>query len=265
MQQGPLWWAEHHRHHHRYSETEKDIHSPVQYGFWQSHMLWFLTMYQSPHYKRQELKDFANYPELRWLDQYYLVGPVLLGIALFLIGGAPYLVWGLSVSTVVLWHGTWTINSLSHVFGNKRFTTGDDSRNNWFLAILTMGEGWHNNHHAFQGGAKAGFYWYEYDFTYYLLCMMRGLGLITKMGAPPERVLALGRQNDQIKKKARGLVGSRILKKLSVEEAALLIAAADTKAPELAADHKYFRKLNLDEIRRILAQLRGMNQPVMST
>ncbi|MBL8020972.1 MAG: acyl-CoA desaturase [Leptospirales bacterium] len=265
VQQGPLWWAEHHRHHHRYSETEKDIHSPVQYGFWQSHMLWFLTMYQSPHYKRQELKDFAKYPELHWLDRYFVIGPVLLGVALFLIGGAPYLVWGLCVSTVVLWHGTWTINSLSHVFGNKRFTTEDDSRNNWLLAILTLGEGWHNNHHAFQGGAKAGFYWYEYDITYYGLCLMRGLGLITKMGAPPERILALGRENDRIKKTARGLVGARTLRKLSVEEAALLIAAADAKAPELARDRKYFRKLNLDELKRVLAQLQALSQtPAMS-
>ena len=249
VQQGPLWWAEHHRHHHRYSETDNDIHSPVQYGFWHSHMWWFVTMYDNPKYHRYELKDFAKYPELKWLDNYHVIGPVLLGVALFAIGGAPYLVWGLSVSTVLLWHGTWTINSLSHVFGKKRYETGDESRNNPFLAILTLGEGWHNNHHAYQGGAKAGFYWYEYDITYYLLWCFHKLGIVTKMGQPPERVLALGRANDAARRAARQLVGRRVLGKLTVEEVQLLVHAAEKGASA-------FRKKKVGEIKAILASLR---------
>lgn len=262
VQQGPLWWAEHHRHHHRYSEKEEDLHSPVRYGFWQSHMLWFLLMYQNPHYSRRPMKDFEKFPELRWLDNYHVLGAVFLGVVLFAAGGAPYLVWGLCVSTVLLWHGTWTINSLTHVYGKKRFETGDESRNNWLLAIITLGEGWHNNHHAYQGGAKAGFYWYEYDVTYYVLWILQKIGIVTRMGHPPERVLALGRENDLARKEARKLVGSRILRRLTVEEVGLLAMAARKHAQHLIKDSGYFKKKKVEEIRQILTGLRNPSMPV---
>jgi len=265
VQQGPLWWAEHHRHHHRYSEKEEDLHSPIQYGFWQSHMFWFLTMYQNPHYSRNEMNDFAKYTELKWLDRYYVVGAVALGVALFAIGGAPWLVWGLSVSTVFLWHGTWTINSLTHVYGKKRFETGDESRNNWLLAIITLGEGWHNNHHAYQGGAKAGFYWHEFDPTYYLLWIFQKLGIVTRMGKPPERVLELGRQNDAARRKARELVGGRTLRRLTVEEVGLLALAARNYVADLKRDSGYFKKKKLEELRQLLAGLRSREGSLPAT
>lgn len=228
-------------------------------------MFWFLTMYQNPHYSRHEMKDFARYPELKWLDRYYITGAVALGVALFAIGGAPWLVWGLSVSTVFLWHGTWTINSLTHVYGKKRFETGDESRNNWLLAVITLGEGWHNNHHAFQGGAKAGFYWYEYDVTYYLLWIFHKLGIVTKMGKPPTRILELGRQNDLARRKARELVGGRTLRRLTVEEVGLLALAARKYVADLKRDSGYFKKKKLEELRQLLANLRSKDASLQAT
>ena len=180
---------------------------------------------------------------------------------LFAIGGAPYLVWGLCISTVLLWHGTWTINSLTHVYGKKRFETGDESRNNWLLAIITLGEGWHNNHHAYQGGAKAGFYWYEYDVTYYLLWFFQKIGIITKMGHPPQRILDLGRQNDLARKQVRRLVGNRTLRRLTVEEVGLLTVAAKNYVGDLARDSGYFRKKKVEEIKQILRNLRTPSMP----
>ncbi len=251
IQQGPLWWASHHRHHHKYSDQDEDMHSPIRQGFWQSHVLWIFTVQDHPHYKQKELKDFKDFPEIQWLDRWYMAGPVIAGIALFLIGGLPWLVWGLGISTVFLWHGTFTINSLSHVYGNQRYVTGDTSRNNWLLAFVTLGEGWHNNHHAYQGGAKAGFYPHEIDITYYLLKVMQLCGLITHMGRPPQRVLEQGRLNDENRRRAAKLLKKSVLRRLTVEEIGLLIAAADK-----FFDTRIVKKLNLDEIRALLSQIR---------
>src|SRR5579862_2939573 len=150
-QKGPLWWASHHRAHHRYSDTEQDVHSP-QKGFWWSHVGWIL----SRRYKKADLslvRDLSSFPELRFLERYNAVSPWILGAGAFLIGGWSGLVFGFFGSTVVLWHATFTINSLSHTFGTRRFATSDTSRNNPLLAMLTFGEGWHNNHHHFQASA----------------------------------------------------------------------------------------------------------------
>lgn len=204
VQRGPLWWAAHHRGHHRHSDTDLDPHSP-QAGFWQAHMLWFLQ--QENFATRQErVRDWAKFPELRALDSSDLLVPVALAVSLFFFGGwvaeqypasgtsaAQMLIWGFFVSTVALYHGTFTINSLAHRFGSRRFKTGDTSRNNALLAILTMGEGWHNNHHRYPASARQGFYWWEYDVTYYLLRMMAAVGLIWDIRPVPERVLEQGR------------------------------------------------------------------------
>jgi stearoyl-CoA desaturase (delta-9 desaturase) len=194
-QKGVLWWAAHHRHHHRYSDEEEDLHSPTLFGFWWSHVGWIL----SDRYNGTRLDyiaDYAKYPELRWLYKYILVPPTILGIAMFLIGGWGMFFWGFCLSTVLLWHGTFTINSLSHIFGNRRFNTTDTSKNNWFLALVTLGEGWHNNHHHYMAAARQGFYWWEIDLTYYGLKALSWLGLVRDLRAVPEKILAEGRSID---------------------------------------------------------------------
>jgi stearoyl-CoA desaturase (delta-9 desaturase) len=190
VQRGPVWWAAHHRHHHAHSDQEADLHSPVQHGFLRAHMGWFLSKRGfTPDLKR--VRDLMSFPELRWLDRFDIMIPVVLAVIVFLIGWlleytAPelgttrwqLLVWGFFVSTVACYHGTYSINSLSHVFGRQRYRTGDSSRNNWLLALITLGEGWHNNHHHYPSAARQGFYWWEIDLTYYGLKLLSWLGII---------------------------------------------------------------------------------------
>jgi stearoyl-CoA desaturase (delta-9 desaturase) len=188
-QKGALWWAANHRHHHRYSDQPEDVHSVVQDGFWWSHVGWILARdFQDTDLKR--ISDMAKYPELRLLDRAYgLVPAIMLAVVLFLVGGAHALIWGFFVSTVMLWHGTFTINSLSHVFGSKRYPTTDESRNNLALALLTMGEGWHNNHHYYQSATRNGFKWWEIDVTYYGLRLLALTGLIWDLREPPAHIV----------------------------------------------------------------------------
>lgn len=201
-QRGPLWWAAHHRNHHRHADTPQDPHSPSRHGFLWSHAGWFLT----PHGFRTDwsrIPDLAKYPELRWLDRYDTLVPVALAVALYVLGaalerthpglgtsGAQMLVWGFFVSTTVLFHATVTINSLAHRFGTRRFDTADDSRNNALLALITFGEGWHNNHHFFPGSARQGFRWYELDLSWYALKAMSWLGLVRDLKPVPAWVVA---------------------------------------------------------------------------
>jgi stearoyl-CoA desaturase (delta-9 desaturase) len=183
-QKGPLWWAAHHRHHHRYSDLKEDIHSPKQDGFWWSHVGWIM----SPKYEgtRWELiQDLAKYPELLWLDRNHVLPSVVLGFGLYFLGGWSVFVWGYLVSTVVLWHATFTINSLSHVYGSRRYESNDTSRNNPWLAFLTMGEGWHNNHHTYQSSTRQGFFWWEIDLTYYILKALSWVGIVRELREPP--------------------------------------------------------------------------------
>ena len=205
VQRGPLWWAAHHRKHHREADTAQDPHSPGIQGFLWSHMGWFLT----PRAFRTDLArvpDLARFPELRWLDRYDIAVPVVLAAAMCALGAllertapqlhtsaAQMLVWGFFISTVVLFHATVTINSLAHRFGSRRFDTRDDSRNNAWLALITFGEGWHNNHHHFPGTARQGFLWWEIDLTWYGLKLMALLGLVQRMKPLPARVLERGR------------------------------------------------------------------------
>jgi stearoyl-CoA desaturase (delta-9 desaturase) len=200
VQRGPLWWAAHHRRHHQHADTVLDPHSPRQWGFLWSHMGWFLT----PAGFRtdwQRIPDLSRYPELRWLDRYDVVVPILMAGALYGAGvllrawlpqlhtsGPQLLVWGFFVSTVVLFHVTVTINSLAHRYGTRRFPTADDSRNNLWLALLTFGEGWHNNHHFFPGCVRQGFHWWEIDLTYYGLRLMALCGLVQALKPVPARV-----------------------------------------------------------------------------
>ncbi len=196
-QKGALWWAAHHRHHHLYSDQPQDVHSPVQDNFWYSHMLWILSS-STTNTDYSRIPDLARYPELRFLNKLYLLPPILLGAAVYFTLGASGLFFGFFVSTVLLWHGTFTINSLSHVIGKRRFATSDDSRNNWLLAIITMGGGWHNNHPRFSSSTRQGFYWYEYDFTFYILKVLSWLGLVWSLRPVPASILEEGRRNKEL-------------------------------------------------------------------
>ena len=185
-QRGVLWWAAHHRNHHKHSDTERDLHSPKHHGFWHAHMGWLQDHNGATDYQR--VKDLSRYPELVVLDKLWWLPPVALAAAVTAIWGFPGLLIGFCVSTVVLWHATFTINSLSHTWGKRRYETPDTSRNNWALALLTLGEGWHNNHHHFQGSTRQGFYWWEIDVTYYVLEAMSWVGLVWDLKQPPARV-----------------------------------------------------------------------------
>lgn len=188
LQKGPLWWAAHHRRHHKYTDQDGDVHSPRQNGFWWSHVGWVISDIYDPT-DWDAIKDFARYPELRWLNKYHLIPGILLGVACFLVGGWQGLVWGFFVSTVILYHGTFSINSLAHLWGSRRYETTDDSRNNLLLALITGGEGWHNNHHHYMATVKQGFYWWEIDFSYYALRLLAWMRLVWDLRYPPQRLL----------------------------------------------------------------------------
>jgi stearoyl-CoA desaturase (delta-9 desaturase) len=187
-QKGVLWWAAHHRHHHKYSDTDDDLHSPTLRGFVWSHIGWILSdRYDAT--RTELIPDFYKFPELRWLNKYHLVPPVALGVATFLIGSWPLLIWGYCMSTVLLWHSSFTINSLSHIFGYQRYVTPDTSKNNPWLALLTMGEGWHNNHHHYMASARQGFFWWEIDMTFYILKVLSWFGIVWDLREPPAHLL----------------------------------------------------------------------------
>jgi len=174
-QKGVLWWAAQHRDHHRHSDDEQDIHSPQQRGFWWSHVGWILSN-EHDGYEPKKVADLAKFPELKWLDRHHWV-PTVGFAAILLTGGVAVFVWGYVVSTVLLYHCTFAINSLAHIFGSRRFETPDHSRNNWPLALITFGEGWHNNHHFFMGSCRQGIRWWEIDVTYWVLKLLAALGI----------------------------------------------------------------------------------------
>lgn len=202
VQRGPLWWAAHHRHHHRHSDTEEDFHAPTIHGFWWSHMGWITSRKAFPTDMRA-VPDLAKYPELVFLNRYDVVIPIFLAVALFALGamlerfapslgtsGQQMLVWGFFVSTIVLFHGTCTINSLAHLMGRRRYATDDHSRNSFLLALITLGEGWHNNHHRYPGTVRQGFFWWEVDITYYVLWGLSKVGLIWDLSPVPSSALS---------------------------------------------------------------------------
>jgi stearoyl-CoA desaturase (delta-9 desaturase) len=205
VQRGPLWWAAHHRHHHRFTDQEQDVHSPIRHGFWWSHIGWLTSRANFPtQYKY--VKEWARFPELRWLNRFDTAVPILLALSLFILGelleafapqletnGFQMLVWGFFISSVVLLHGTVTINSFDHMYGSRRYDTSDTSRNNALLAIITLGEGWHNNHHHYAVSARQGFYWWEIDITYCLLVFMSWLGIVRDLRPVPDHILQKNR------------------------------------------------------------------------
>ena len=212
MQKGPLWWAAHHRDHHRYSDTEDDPHSPITKGVWWSHVGWVLDD-QFDDTNIDNITAFARYPALRLMNTLHWVPGLVLAVMVFLVGGfsAPVLsalgwieptdvlfswprawsalVVGFLISTVLLYHGVFCVNSMCHIFGCKRYVTGDESRNNWWVALFTMGEGWHNNHHYYQSSANQGFFWWEIDGSYYIIQAMAACGLVWDVRKPPEEKL----------------------------------------------------------------------------
>jgi stearoyl-CoA desaturase (Delta-9 desaturase) len=188
MQKGALWWASRHRWHHKYSDMPEDTHSAKLHGFWWSHCAWFF----GDDFTKKDLErlpDLARYRELYWLEKAHWVPGVLLAVILFATGGVHALLWGFFVSTTILWHGTFTINSLAHKIGKKRYVTTDESRNHWFLALITMGEGWHNNHHHYQSSTNQGFYWWEVDVTYYVLRLLSLFGVVWDIRTPPKHIV----------------------------------------------------------------------------
>jgi len=210
VQKGPLWWAAHHRHHHRHADTDQDIHSPTVKGFWWSHVGWILSN-QYVTTKMDAIRDFAKFPELRFLNRYHLVTPITLAVGLFGFGwllghhatsletsGLQMLVWGFFVSTTLLYHGTFAINSLAHVFGRRRFATKDTSRNSFMLSLITLGEGWHNNHHRYPASERQGFYWWEIDVTHYVLKVMARLRLVWDLREPPAYIYVEARSRREL-------------------------------------------------------------------
>lgn len=199
-QKGPIWWASHHRHHHRHSDTEEDIHSPVIHGIYFAHVGWVLSS-QFLQTRVENVKDLLKFPELRLLERFNIVPPVLLAIGVFFFGawlahqfpgletsGFQMLVWGFFISTVLVYHGTFCINSFTHLIGSRRFKTGDDSRNNLILALITLGEGWHNNHHRYPGSEKQGMYWWEIDISHYILRVLEFFGIVWDLRRHPQRI-----------------------------------------------------------------------------
>jgi stearoyl-CoA desaturase (delta-9 desaturase) len=187
-QKSVLWWAAKHRHHHLHSDTEHDVHSPRHTGFLYSHLGWIFSR-RHDTFDEATVADLARYPELKWLHKYELAPAAVLALLCFLIAGWSGLFVGFFWSTVLVYHATFCINSLAHVSGRKRYVTGDDSRNNWLLAVFTMGEGWHNNHHAFQSSVRQGFRWWEIDPTFYILKALSWVGVVWDLRMPPKQVV----------------------------------------------------------------------------
>ncbi len=187
-QKGALWWAAKHREHHKYSDTPDDVHSPGQSGFFAAHLGWIFSRSKGKA-DLGMVKDLTRYPELVWLDKHDKVPPVLLALAVLVTLGWSGLVVGFFISTVLVYHCTFAINSLAHVYGSQRYITGDDSRNNWLLALITLGEGWHNNHHHYQASTRQGFRWWEIDVTFYLLKLLSLFGVVWDLRSPPKAVV----------------------------------------------------------------------------
>jgi stearoyl-CoA desaturase (Delta-9 desaturase) len=230
LQRGAIWWAAIHRHHHRHSDTELDVHSPVHRSFLYSHVGWiFSNRDDTPDYST--VRDLMAYPELRWLNRFHHVPGILLGALCFVVAGWSGLVVGFVWSTVLLYHGSFSINSLAHVHGRQKYVTGDDSRNNWWLSIITMGEGWHNNHHAYQSSTRQGFRWYEFDPTYYVLKVLSWLRLVWDLRTPPPEVVNNERRLGQ---KVIEQVAHQLADSFPVERMAAQVRAAWDQIPGLA-------------------------------
>jgi stearoyl-CoA desaturase (delta-9 desaturase) len=230
-QKSVLWWAAKHRHHHLHSDTEHDVHSPRHKGFLYAHVGWIFAR-QHDTADLTKIADLTRYPELLWLHRLELVPPLVLALLTFIIGGWPGLVVGFFLSTVAVYHGTFSINSLAHVHGRKRYVTRDNSRNNWLLACFTMGEGWHNNHHAYQSSVRQGFRWWEIDPTYYILKALSWVGVVWGLKSPPEAVL---RNEQRLGAKVIEKAAADLAATFNVENIAASLRQALAGTPSLAA------------------------------
>ena len=199
MQKGPLWWAGHHVNHHKFADREGDPHSPMVSGVYYAHLGWFLndTKYDRVEATNPVIRDFSTVPEIAFLDRFFGVPPLMMAVALYLAGGMPWVVWGFCLPTMTLAHATFAINSINHMFGSRRFETVDESRNNPLTAFFAAGEGWHNNHHRFQRAARNGFYWWEFDITWYVIRTMQALGLAWDVQPVPKRIYEEARATKQ--------------------------------------------------------------------
>jgi stearoyl-CoA desaturase (delta-9 desaturase) len=188
FQQGPLWWAGHHRHHHRNTDGPGDVHSPRLQGLFWAHVGWVFA-YENEPTRVDLVKDLARYPELIWLDRHHRWPAYAMAAGAWAVAGMPGLVWGFLVPTLLLFQTTFAVNSLAHRFGRRRYDNADDSRNNWWVALLTFGEGWHNNHHRYPASVRQGFFWWELDVSYLLLAALARLGVVWDLRLPPRSVL----------------------------------------------------------------------------
>ncbi|HJQ57868.1 MAG TPA: fatty acid desaturase [Vineibacter sp.] len=229
-QKSVLWWAAKHRHHHLHSDTEQDVHSPRRKGFVYSHVGWIFDRRHAAT-DLAKVADLARYPELVWLHRIELLPACVVAALCFAVAGWPGLVVGFVWSTVLVYHATFCINSLAHVVGRKRYVTGDDSRNNWLLALTTMGEGWHNNHHAYQSSVRQGFKWWEIDATYYILKALSWVGVVWDLKTPPAQVL---RNEQRLGARVIERAAEQLAARFNPERIALTIAAA-LRWPELTA------------------------------
>jgi stearoyl-CoA desaturase (Delta-9 desaturase) len=189
LQKGPLWWAIHHRLHHRHSDTPDDPHSPVVDGFLYGHCGWLFSR-DLMHPDEQVVHDLTKYRELVWLDRFWMVPGLLLAAICFAVGGWGGLVYGFCLSVVVLFQVTFAVNSIGHLYGPQRFDTGEGSRNNLVLGYLAMGDGWHNNHHRAPTSARHGFAWYEFDFSYQTIRFLALLRLAWDVKQPPPGLMS---------------------------------------------------------------------------
>ncbi len=230
-QKGAIWWAAKHREHHKHSDTPLDVHSPAQSGFFHAHVGWIFSANRGAA-DYSTVKDLTRYPELVWLNKHDRLPALILALGVLFALGWSGLVVGFFVSTVLVYHCTFAINSLAHVYGNQRYITGDDSRNNWFLALITLGEGWHNNHHHYQASTRQGFRWWEIDITFYILKMLSWVGLVWELRSPPREVVRNEKRlrPSVIEKVAHELAGS-----FSVDAITADIRAKWEQMPDLEA------------------------------
>ena len=241
-QRGVLWWSAVHRHHHLHSDTPDDVHSPKHAGFLFSHVGWIFSR-QKSQADYSTVQDLAQYPELRWLDRHPYLPAAALGVACYLFAGWPGLFVGFILSTVVLYHCVFSINSLAHVVGTQRYVTADESRNNWWLAIITLGEGWHNNHHHYQSATRQGFFWWEIDISYYVLRVLSWVGLVWDLRAPPEAVLTGERR---LGRKVVEQVAREVAESYPAEDIAGELRAAWDRRPGLAELKARFERTRIE-------------------
>ncbi len=221
-QKSILWWAAKHRHHHLHSDTDRDVHSPRHKGFLYSHVGWIFAR-QHDVTDLVKVADFASFPELRWLHKFEVLPAAAIAVLCFVVAGWSGLIVGFLWSTVLLYHATFCINSLAHVHGRKRYVTGDDSRNNWLLALFTMGEGWHNNHHAYQSSVRQGFRWWEIDATFYILKALSWLGIVWDLKTPPQQVM---RNEQRLGSRVINRAAEQLATRFNPERIALAVTSA---------------------------------------